>query len=1098
MGALYLALDPAIDRLVALKLLRVDGDEMRARFLREARSAGRLQHPHIVTVYDVGEHDGQPFIAMEYVKGETLGELIQRRAPLVTTQKLALMEDLCAGLEYAHREGLVHRDIKPANLMVTPGAEGLKILDFGIARGSGDAGLTEVGTMIGTPNYMSPEQASGAAVDQRSDIFAVGSVIYEVLAYKQAFPGKEWQVVLPRILNDSPEPLAEIVQGINPRLDSIVGKALARSPDDRYQDLETLKQDLEEFRQDLEAAEAETSLPIPTPTPIAKTPRPTTDRKRLAQLRKAKIVAQVDAARASLERGDVDAAQVAVEEASLLDDDDTQVVRLLEEVRDAHDARQFERCVSTAREQLGSEALTQALSNVDEALEIKPDAESARELRDAVVVAFEERARRREREQLIERALVQARNGLKSGAPEAALRAASEVLVWDPTNDEAAKLKRRALKAGEMRRRREATDRKVHKAIALARHEFESGDHLAAIARLERLGSADPSVETALNELRGKASLVDRQLESAESVRVRTEDWVGEQLTAVRAAIADGRWEDAAAQVQELRARSAATAGLAELEEDVERGRLAARRREDAERYIGDARRRRAAEDYPGALARIDAALALSEDHPEALALRLEIEALADAAEERMEQAAAAQRKAAQEAIDVWLSEADGALRSGRFDDALKALVDVDVSVATATQAVRLRTLKQDADARRAQAREEAVRRRKQRVKLVTDQFRASVAQMMTVARRVAVDRQVQLGAAVVGVLAVVLWWLIPSGSPSEVGGDVSTGALVVSQADGRPIRPPGGPAPVAEAVVGAGVDGLPAAPDLLAGTTSASDAAAAVSAEMRSTAAGLLEALGAGVRVVDRLQNRLRDIRAWSAAGDYDQALQQLDALSTTDPRVASARSDVEGAWNAAAQETADRTRELSAEGDFGEALSLVRGFLPEHGFVDAAREDVEAAWTKEGETVVRRALEMAAAGDHDAAVALLEASDPPHEVVLTTLSELRSNPDCPREIPGVLDALSAFRFESGAAMPRVVADSCGGSFKVEIQNELVRFGAGCERASATAFVPILCEGGSEWSPPHVLSFVLQKTAGSTWEITAAVEMGPEAQPAR
>ena len=124
MGALFLALDPAIDRLVALKLLRVDNEETRARFLREARSAGRLQHPHIVTVYDVGEHLGQPFIAMEYVKGETLGEVISRRAPLSIVGKLTLMEDLCAGLDYAHTEGLVHRDIKPANLMVTNGTDG--------------------------------------------------------------------------------------------------------------------------------------------------------------------------------------------------------------------------------------------------------------------------------------------------------------------------------------------------------------------------------------------------------------------------------------------------------------------------------------------------------------------------------------------------------------------------------------------------------------------------------------------------------------------------------------------------------------------------------------------------------------------------------------------------------------------------------------------------------------------------------------------------------------------------------------------------------------------------------------------------------------
>ena len=133
MGALYLALDPAIDRLVALKLLRIDSEEMRARFLREARSVGRLQHPHIVTIYDVGEHEGQPFIAMEYIKGETLAEIVRRRAPLSLARKITLMEDLCDGLDYAHVAGLVHRDIKPANLMITGEAGVLKILDFGIA-----------------------------------------------------------------------------------------------------------------------------------------------------------------------------------------------------------------------------------------------------------------------------------------------------------------------------------------------------------------------------------------------------------------------------------------------------------------------------------------------------------------------------------------------------------------------------------------------------------------------------------------------------------------------------------------------------------------------------------------------------------------------------------------------------------------------------------------------------------------------------------------------------------------------------------------------------------------------------------------------------
>ena len=186
MGALFLALDPAIDRLVAIKVLRVDNPDIRERFQREARLAARLQHPNIVTVYDVGDHDGQPFIAMEYIPGETLAELIRRRAPLDTRQRVELVIEICSGLAFAHKHGIVHRDIKPANLILSRDSNILKILDFGIAR-AGESGLTQVGMVIGTPNYMSPEQVRGDAIDHRSDIFAVGLVLYDLIEYRQAY-----------------------------------------------------------------------------------------------------------------------------------------------------------------------------------------------------------------------------------------------------------------------------------------------------------------------------------------------------------------------------------------------------------------------------------------------------------------------------------------------------------------------------------------------------------------------------------------------------------------------------------------------------------------------------------------------------------------------------------------------------------------------------------------------------------------------------------------------------------------------------------------------------------------------------------------------
>jgi TonB family protein len=255
MGSLYLARDPAIDRLVAIKLLRrgFDTEAVRERFAREARAAGRLRHPNIVTIFDVGEHDGDPFIAMEFLAGETLAELIRQQAGLTLSRRLKLLEELCDGLAYAHRAGLVHRDIKPANLMVD--AEGvLKILDFGIVRVS-DSGVTQAGVLVGTINYMSPEQVLGTGVDHRSDIFAVGLVAYELLCGRQAFPGTMKDGLLKRIPAAEIEPLTSVLPSVDADVAAIVDHALKKDPADRYQELARMRNDLTKVRQRVEVVE---------------------------------------------------------------------------------------------------------------------------------------------------------------------------------------------------------------------------------------------------------------------------------------------------------------------------------------------------------------------------------------------------------------------------------------------------------------------------------------------------------------------------------------------------------------------------------------------------------------------------------------------------------------------------------------------------------------------------------------------------------------------------------------------------------------------------------------------------------------------------
>jgi hypothetical protein len=260
MGVLYLAFDPVTERQVALKVLRVDSADLRERFLREARLAARLQHPNIVTIYDVGAHEDHPFIAMEFIAGETLAQLVQRRAPLALSRRIALMEQVCVGLAYAHRHGIVHRDVKPANLMISRDSGVLKVLDFGVA-GRVDADPGAQGQMLmGTPNYMSPEQVVGQLADHRSDIFSVGLVLYELITYHQAFSGDSQQSILLKVLNESPLPIASLVPGLDPGLPAIVDRALEKSVERRYPDLEAMRSDLSRVGQRLQAAETSADL----------------------------------------------------------------------------------------------------------------------------------------------------------------------------------------------------------------------------------------------------------------------------------------------------------------------------------------------------------------------------------------------------------------------------------------------------------------------------------------------------------------------------------------------------------------------------------------------------------------------------------------------------------------------------------------------------------------------------------------------------------------------------------------------------------------------------------------------------------------------
>jgi tetratricopeptide (TPR) repeat protein/predicted Ser/Thr protein kinase len=245
MGTVYEALDPALQRKLAVKTMipgLADAPELRLRFLREAQAAGGLRHRNIVTVYDLGEDKGRPYIAMEYIEGTDLEKIIQNKEPLSLEWKLDVLRQVCEGLSYAHRHGIVHRDVKPANIRVTPDGE-VKIMDFGIAHLQ-SSNLTKSGLVLGTVHYMAPEQIDGHKVDHRADVFSVGAIAYELFAYKRPFEAESITGVMYQIMHDRPDAKALPRTPYSPGLENIILKAMARVVEQRYQSLDDMHADL--------------------------------------------------------------------------------------------------------------------------------------------------------------------------------------------------------------------------------------------------------------------------------------------------------------------------------------------------------------------------------------------------------------------------------------------------------------------------------------------------------------------------------------------------------------------------------------------------------------------------------------------------------------------------------------------------------------------------------------------------------------------------------------------------------------------------------------------------------------------------------------
>ncbi len=240
MGVVYLAVDPTIGRQVAIKTIRLgevnDPEErakLRERLFREARSAGILSHPGIVTIYDMEEHDDVAFIAMEFVDGPTLDQFLSTREPLAPERLMSILRQTAAALDYAHAKGIVHRDIKPANIMIASDGAA-KITDFGIAKVTTSQQYTQTGTILGTPNYMSPEQVQGLAVTGRADQFSLAVIAFEILTGDRPFTGEHLTTVVYKIVAEEPPLAQRLNPTLGPQIDAVLRRGLMKKPETRY------------------------------------------------------------------------------------------------------------------------------------------------------------------------------------------------------------------------------------------------------------------------------------------------------------------------------------------------------------------------------------------------------------------------------------------------------------------------------------------------------------------------------------------------------------------------------------------------------------------------------------------------------------------------------------------------------------------------------------------------------------------------------------------------------------------------------------------------------------------------------------------------
>jgi|CZKH01.1.fsa_nt_gi serine/threonine-protein kinase len=481
MGVVYKATDPQIGRFVAIKMITggfAGNPDLLKRFYREAQSTGSLQSPNIVTVYDLGDQDGNPYLVMEYLEGVSLESIISSRRPLSLSTKLGIIIDVCHGLSYAHQRGVIHRDIKPANIMVSNDGTA-KIVDFGIAH-IGDKGMTRTGQIVGSLSFMSPEQIQSKPVDSRSDIFSTGVVLYQLITNSLPFEGESTGATLMKIIQEPPPPIKNFVSIYPPQLESVILRALAKDREERYASADDFALDLNGLRE---------------------------------QVKKEEVTHHLQEVRSLFAKGELFKARDQVVQVLKIERQNTEANNILRELqqrlRGVELMQQVQKLCFQAEAAFAQEQFESALADLDLALKIDKNNIECIELRKKVAAAHD-------RAQKLQQALQSAEAAHLQGQLDVAKQAVEAALVMAPNDTHARALQRAISRDWNERLRQVQVDELLRDAQKLM-HLGKFSEAVEILQKAQTLDPAAPQTRALMDALLAKREVdrIGKEIEEA-------------------------------------------------------------------------------------------------------------------------------------------------------------------------------------------------------------------------------------------------------------------------------------------------------------------------------------------------------------------------------------------------------------------------------------------------------------------------------------------------------------------------------------------------------------------------------------------------------